>query len=107
MSKAMLHLLGFDANNKILFLRNPEYPKVLKVVKILEQRLQRHTSCRGISCRKNTGYHTTDPKIRTQGAVRVRSRSRRNTATEASRRRRAQRTTERDTELYPGSGPSW
>jgi hypothetical protein len=26
-----------------------------------------------ISCRKNTGYHTTDPKIRTQGAVRVRS----------------------------------
>jgi hypothetical protein len=29
--------------------------------------------CRWISCRKNTGYHTTDPKIRTQGAVRVRS----------------------------------
>jgi hypothetical protein len=29
--------------------------------------------CRWISCRKNTGYHTTDPKIRTQGVVRVRS----------------------------------
>jgi hypothetical protein len=23
--------------------------------------------CRWISCRKNTGYHATDPKIRTQG----------------------------------------
>jgi hypothetical protein len=31
------------------------------------------SKCRWISCRKNTGYHTTDPKIRTQGAVRVRS----------------------------------
>jgi hypothetical protein len=31
--------------------------------------------CRGISCRKNTGYHMMDPKIQTQGAVRVRSRS--------------------------------
>jgi hypothetical protein len=29
--------------------------------------------CRWISCRKDTGYHTTDPKIRTQGAERVRS----------------------------------
>jgi hypothetical protein len=29
--------------------------------------------CRWISCRKNTGYHATDPKIRTQGAERVRS----------------------------------
>jgi hypothetical protein len=29
--------------------------------------------CRWISCCKNTGYHTTDPKIRTQGDVRVRS----------------------------------
>jgi hypothetical protein len=63
--------------------------------------------CRGISCRKNTWYHTMDPKIRMQGAVRVRSISQRNTATKASRHRRAQRTTERVTELYPGSGPSW
>jgi hypothetical protein len=30
-------------------------------------------ACRWISCRKNTGYHTTDPKIRTQGVVRMRS----------------------------------
>jgi hypothetical protein len=29
--------------------------------------------CRWISCRKNTGYHATDPKIRTQGAERGRS----------------------------------
>jgi hypothetical protein len=29
--------------------------------------------CRWISCGKNTRYHTTDPKIRTQGAVHVRS----------------------------------
>jgi hypothetical protein len=28
---------------------------------------------RWISCRKNTGYHATDPRIRTQGAERVRS----------------------------------
>jgi hypothetical protein len=32
--------------------------------------------CRWISCRKNTGYHATDPKIRTQGAERVRSKDR-------------------------------
>jgi hypothetical protein len=62
-------------------------------------------ACRGILCRKNMGYHMTDPNIRTQGAVRMRSRSQRNMATEASRHRRAQRTIERDTELYPGSGP--
>jgi hypothetical protein len=29
--------------------------------------------CQWISCRKNMGYHATDPKIRTQGAERVRS----------------------------------
>jgi hypothetical protein len=29
--------------------------------------------CRWISCRKNTGYHMMDPKIRTQGVVRMRS----------------------------------
>jgi hypothetical protein len=32
-----------------------------------------HAKCRWISCCKNTGYHMTDPKIRTQGAIRVRS----------------------------------
>jgi hypothetical protein len=30
-------------------------------------------SCQWISCRKNTGYHMTDPKIRTQGAEHGRS----------------------------------
>jgi hypothetical protein len=29
--------------------------------------------CRWISCRKNMGYHATDPRIRTQGAKRERS----------------------------------
>jgi hypothetical protein len=29
--------------------------------------------CRWILCHKNMGYHMTDPKIRTEGAVRVRS----------------------------------
>jgi hypothetical protein len=29
--------------------------------------------CRWISCRKNTGYHVTDPRIRTQGAEHVKS----------------------------------
>jgi hypothetical protein len=33
----------------------------------------RHRTCRWISCRKNTGYHATDPKIRMQGAERGRS----------------------------------
>jgi hypothetical protein len=32
-----------------------------------------HAKCQWISCRKNTGYHATDPKIRTQGAERGRS----------------------------------
>jgi hypothetical protein len=53
--------------------------------------------CRWISCRKNTGYHAMDPKIRMQGVERDGSLETSN----------AQRTTERDTELYLGSGPSW
>jgi hypothetical protein len=32
-----------------------------------------HAKYRWISCRKNTGYHVTDPKIRTQGAEHGRS----------------------------------
>jgi hypothetical protein len=31
------------------------------------------TMCRWLSCRKNTGYHATDPRIQTQGAERGRS----------------------------------
>jgi hypothetical protein len=31
-------------------------------------------TCQWILCHKNTGYHATDPKIRTQEAERVRSR---------------------------------
>jgi hypothetical protein len=47
------------------------------------------------------------PKDSNAGAIHVRSRSQLNTAMEASRRRKAQCTTEGDTELYPGSGLSW
>jgi hypothetical protein len=62
--------------------------------------------CRWISCRKNTGYHATDPKIRTQGAECGRwiATKHGDGSLESSN---AQHTTERDAELYPGSGPSW
>jgi hypothetical protein len=63
--------------------------------------------CRWISCRKNTGYHTTDPKIRTQGAERVRSRIAAKHGDGSLELSNALRTAERDAELYPGSGPSW
>jgi hypothetical protein len=62
---------------------------------------------RWISCRKNTGYHATDPKIRTQGAERVRSRIAMKNGDGSLELSNALRTAERDTELYPGSGPSW
>jgi hypothetical protein len=63
--------------------------------------------CRWILCHKNTGYHAKDPKDSNAAAVHARSRVRRNTVMEDSTRHGAQRMTERDTDLYPGSGPSW
>jgi hypothetical protein len=63
--------------------------------------------CRRISCRKNTGYHATDPKIRTQGAERVRSRIATKHGDGSLELSNALRTAERDAEFYPGSGPSW
>jgi hypothetical protein len=63
--------------------------------------------CRWISCRKNTGHHATDPKIRTQGAERVRSRIATKHGGRSLELSNALRTAERDAELYPGSGPSW
>jgi hypothetical protein len=63
--------------------------------------------CRWISCHKNTGYHATDPKIRTQGAKRVRSWIATKHGGGSLETSNAPRTAERDTELYPGSGPSW
>jgi hypothetical protein len=63
--------------------------------------------CRWISCRKNTGYHTTDPKIRTQGAERVRSRIAMKHSDGSLESSNALCTAERDAELYPGSGPLW
>jgi hypothetical protein len=63
--------------------------------------------CRWISCRKNTGYHATDPKIRTQGAERVRSRIATKYGDGSLESSNALHTAERDAELYPGSGPSW
>jgi hypothetical protein len=63
--------------------------------------------CRWISCRKNTGYHATDPKIRMQGAERVRSRNATKHGDGSLELSNALRTAKRDAELYPGSGPSW
>jgi hypothetical protein len=62
--------------------------------------------CRWISCCKNTGYHTTDPKIRTQGAERGRSWIAMKHGDGSLESLNAQRTAERDTKPYPGSGPS-
>jgi hypothetical protein len=63
--------------------------------------------CRWILCRKNTGYHATDPKIRTQGAEHVRSRITMKHDDGSLESSNALHTAERDAELYPGSGPSW
>jgi hypothetical protein len=62
---------------------------------------------RWISCRKNTGYHMMDPKIRTQGAEHGRSRITTKHGDGSLKTSNAQRTAERDTELYLGLGPSW
>jgi hypothetical protein len=62
--------------------------------------------CRWISCRKNMGYHATDPNIRTQGAKRVRSWITTKHGDGSLESSNTQHTTERDAELYPGSGPS-
>jgi hypothetical protein len=69
--------------------------------------LQGSIFCRWISCRKNTGYHAMDPNIRTQGAERGRSWIATKHGDGSLELSNAQRTAERDTELYPGSGPSW
>jgi hypothetical protein len=66
-----------------------------------------YRQCRWISCRKNTGYHATNPKIRTQGAEHGRSWIATEHGDRSLETSNAQRTAERDTELYPGSGPSW
>jgi hypothetical protein len=66
-----------------------------------------HAKCRWISCRKNTGYHTMDPTIRTYGAECGRSWIAMKYGDGSLETSNAQRTAERDTELYPGSGPSW
>jgi hypothetical protein len=63
--------------------------------------------CRWISCHKNTGYHATDPKIRTQGAELARSRIATKHGDGSLESTNALRTAEREAELYPGSGPSW
>jgi hypothetical protein len=63
--------------------------------------------CRWISSRKNMGYHAMDPKIRTQGAEHGRSWIATKHGDGSLESSNAQRTVERDAELYPGSGPSW
>jgi hypothetical protein len=61
----------------------------------------------GFHVARTRGTTRRTQRIRTQGAIRVRSRVRPNTVTEDSTRRRAHRTIESDTKLYPGSGLSW
>jgi hypothetical protein len=73
----------------------------------LEKETIESWECRWISCRKNTGYHATDPKIRTQGAERGRSWIATKHGDGSLESSNTQRTAERDAELYPSSGPSW
>jgi hypothetical protein len=73
----------------------------------MEEAVAKTHDCRWISCCKNTGYHATDPKIRTQGAEHGRSWIATKNSDGSLETSNAQRTAERDTELYPGSGPSW
>jgi hypothetical protein len=63
--------------------------------------------CRWILCRKNTGYHVTDPKIQTQGAERGISWIATKHSDGSLESSNAQHIAERDAELYPGLGPSW
>jgi hypothetical protein len=63
--------------------------------------------CRWILCCKNMGYHAMDPKIRMQGAERGRSWIATKHDDGSLESSNAQRTAERDAELYPGSGPPW
>jgi hypothetical protein len=92
-----------------------EAKTVMTIVTHVEEDLEENTpqpttwraKCRWISCRKNTGYHTTDPKIRTQGAECGRSWIATKHGDESLESSNAQCTAERDAKLYPGSGPSW
>jgi hypothetical protein len=54
-----------------------------------------------------TGYHATDPKIRTQWAKHGRSWIATKHGDGTLETSNAQRTAQRDTKLYPGLGPSW
>jgi hypothetical protein len=63
--------------------------------------------CRWILCRKNMGYHATDPKTQMQGAEHGRSWITTKHGDGSLETSNAPRTAERDTEPYPGSGPSW
>jgi hypothetical protein len=63
--------------------------------------------CRWILCCKNTWYHATDPRIRTQGAEHGRCWIAMKHSDGSLVTSNAQRTVERDAELYQGSGPSW
>jgi hypothetical protein len=86
---------SFDACTSWIFLGVHGHPQAWAFVCLL------------ISSRKNTGYHATDPKIRTQGAECGRSWITTKHGDGSLESLNTQRTVERDTELYPGSGPSW
>jgi hypothetical protein len=98
-SRGILHHGGMPCDPRL---------RVLQMLNGWRQQPEHHVrgNCRWMSCRKNTGYHATDPKIRTQGAERVRSRIAMKHGDESLESSNALHTAERDTELYPGSGPS-
>jgi hypothetical protein len=64
-------------------------------------------NCRWISCHKNTGYHATDPKDSNAGGWTCEILDRNEARWRKPRLSDALRTAERETEIYPGSGPSW
>jgi hypothetical protein len=94
---------------------NAKMKTVTMIVTHVEADLEENTpqpptwraKCRWISCRKNTGYHATDPKIRTQGAKCGRSWIAMKHSDGSLESLNALRTAERDAVLYLGSGPSW
>jgi hypothetical protein len=61
----------------------------------------------GFRVARTQGTTRRTQRIRTQGAIHVRSREQRSTAMEDLTCRRAHRMIESDTDFYPGSGPSW
>jgi hypothetical protein len=71
-----------------------------EIEEIIPQPPTWRAKCRWISCRKNMGYHATDPKIRTQGAEHGRSWIATKHGDRSLKTLNAQRTTERETPSF-------